>query len=129
MRIPEVVAVFSSVTAGGSGIGGGDSRANISVQLVPKGERNRSVFDIIGEVRQLGRQVPNTTTNASASSPLGVGGGSNIPINIVGPDVDVVTGLAPGVLAVASGVPGLIQVQNNSSSARPELHIDLDSVK
>jgi HAE1 family hydrophobic/amphiphilic exporter-1 len=129
MRIPETVAVFTSVTAGGSGFGGGDSRASMSVQLVPKGERNRAVFDVMNEVRSTGRQIPNTTTSASVSSPLGGGGGNNVTMNVVGPDVDVVTGLAPQVQAVASDVPGIAQVQNTASAARPELHIDLDAVR
>jgi HAE1 family hydrophobic/amphiphilic exporter-1 len=127
--IPEVQAVFTSVSAGGSGMGGGDSRANVSVQLSSKTERNRSVFEVMNEVRQLGRQVPNATTSASQSSSLPGGGGSNVSINVVGPDADVVTGLAPNVQSVASTVPGLVDVQNQASAARPELHIDLDSVR
>src|SRR5207249_4605111 len=95
-RLPAVVAVFSSVSAAGTGFGGRDSRANISVQLVPKGERDRSISEVISEVRQSSRQVPNTTTSTSVSNAFGGGGGGgNVSMNVIGPDVDVVSGLAP----------------------------------
>ena len=127
--VPEVVAVFSSVTGAGSGFGGGNSGANITVQLVPKTERNRSVFDVISEVRQMGRQIPNVTIGANVSNPLGGGGGSNININVSGPDVDLVTQAANQVQSVAADVPGLVDVQNQGTAGRPELHIVLDGVR
>ncbi len=128
-RVPEVVAVFSSVSGAGVGFGGGESRANITVQLVPKQERDRSVFDVMTEVRQMGRQIPNVTVSSSVSSPLGGGGGNNVNINVSGPEVDVVTQAAAQVQRAASDVPGLVDVQNQGTAARPELHIVLDNVR
>jgi hydrophobic/amphiphilic exporter-1 (mainly G- bacteria), HAE1 family len=127
--IPEVVAVFSTVFGAGAGVGGGNSGANITVQLVPKTERNRSVFEVINEIRGMGRQIPNVTVGANVASPLPGGGGSNININVIGPDVDAVTQGANQVQAVAADVPGLVDVQNQAVAGRPELRIVLDNVR
>jgi len=127
--VPEVAAVFSSVFGAGAGFGGGNSGANITVQLVSKTERNRSVFEIINEVRGMGRQIPNVTVGANVSSPLPGGGGSNININVIGSDVDLVTQAAAQVQAAAADVPGLADVQNQATAGRPELHIVLDNVR
>jgi HAE1 family hydrophobic/amphiphilic exporter-1 len=129
-QVPEVVAVFSSVSGAGAGFGGGESRANITVQLTPKQERSRSVFEVMNDVRQMGRQIPNITVSSSVSSPLGGGGGgSNVNINVSGPDVDVLSQSAAQVQAAAAEVPGLIDVQNQGTAGRPELHIVLDNVR
>src|SRR5262252_7749663 len=52
--LPEVQYVFTSVSGGGGGFGfgRGGARSSMDVQLVPKQQRSRTVFDITDQVRQ-----------------------------------------------------------------------------
>src|SRR5579864_2141707 len=91
--LPETQYVSTSVqTTGGSGRGG--ARASMDVQVVPKNQRSRSVFDMVTDVRAYGRRIPGVQTSANISSPLGGGGGfggggtASVNVQIAGPDLD-----------------------------------------
>ncbi|MBV9897422.1 MAG: efflux RND transporter permease subunit, partial [Chloroflexi bacterium] len=75
--LPETQYVFDSVSGGGGGFGfgRGGARASLDVQLVPKQQRTRSVFDILDQVRAVGRRMPGMQVSVNVQSPLGGGGG------------------------------------------------------
>lgn len=139
-KIPEVVDVFSSVSVaapGGSGGGGGGGgggvftggKATIAVQLVPKAQRSRSVFDIIKQVRQLGNQILGVTVKTSVASPFGGGAGGAVNIVVEGPVLSTLNQVANHVMAAASQVPGLVDLQNTSQAGTPEVDIVLDQTR
>ena len=77
------------------GFGRGSSSARFAVQLKPKDQRGRSVFEIINQVRGMARSVPGSTFNAGVDSPLGGGGGAgSVNMQIKGPDLDQLNDIA-----------------------------------
>ncbi|MDQ3811283.1 MAG: efflux RND transporter permease subunit, partial [Chloroflexota bacterium] len=133
--IPEVQYVFTSVSGGGGGFGpggGGGGRASYAVQVVPKQQRQRSVFQILDEVRTRGRGIPGATVNGGVQNPLGGGGGfggggtSSINLQLAGPDLSTLNQVADQTQAALSTVPNLTDVRNTSEQGTPELHIVLD---
>jgi HAE1 family hydrophobic/amphiphilic exporter-1 len=135
MNIPEVQYVFTSVSGGGGGFGGGGGRASFAVQVLPKQQRERSVFQIMDEVRTLGRGIPGVNVNAGIQSPLGGGGGfggggtSSINLQLAGPNLDTLTQVSEQVQVALSTVPNLTDIRNTSEQGTPELHIVLDRAR
>src|SRR5438552_10867841 len=133
--VPEVQYVFTSVSGGGGGGFGpqrGGGRASFAVQLVPKQQRDRTVFDIMDQLRAIARNIPGTTANADVQSPLGGAGGfgggglTSINLQLAGPDLDTLNQISDEVLATMLAVPGITDARNTSNAGTPELHIELD---
>jgi HAE1 family hydrophobic/amphiphilic exporter-1 len=136
LNMPEVQYVFTSVSNGGGyGFGRGGGRASLDVQVVPKQQRSRSVFDMIDEARAVGRRMPGVNVNADAPSPLGGGGGfggsgtNSVNIQIAGPDLSTLNQISDQVIATMGTVPGMVDVRNSSSAGNPELHLQLDGAR
>ena len=134
MQMPETQYVFTSVSGGGGGgFGrGGGGRASMDVQVVPKQERTRSIFDMIDEVRSVGRRVPGVQVNVDVQSPLGGGGGfggggtASVNVQLAGPDLATLNQISDQVIATMSTIQGMQDVRNSSNTGNPELHIQLD---
>ena len=123
--IPEVEAVFATVGSGG-GFGGGSSStrsANISVQLVEKSHRDRSVFDIVRDVNRTLPRFPDAQLRANPpNNPLaGGGGGGSLQIRLLGDDFTRLTQLAAEVEEAARNTPGTAAVQNDAQQRDPEV--------
>src|SRR5579859_3029962 len=134
--LPETQYVFTSESGGGGGgFGNGGGRASMDVQVVPKAQRARSVFDIINDVRAYGRRIAGVQTSVNVQSPLGGGGGfggggtASVNVQIAGPDLDTLNQISDQVIATMSTIPGLADVQNSSLAGNPELHIQLDRAR
>jgi hydrophobic/amphiphilic exporter-1 (mainly G- bacteria), HAE1 family len=132
--VPEVQYVFTSVSVGGGGFGfsRGGGRATFAVQLVPKQQRTRTIFEIMDQLRNIGRNIPGTTVSADVQSPLGGGGGfgggglASINLQLAGPDLDTLNQISDEVLATLGTIPGMQDVRNTSNAGTPELHVQLD---
>ncbi|HEV7665666.1 MAG TPA: efflux RND transporter permease subunit [Chloroflexota bacterium] len=135
LKMPEVQYVFTSVSGGGGGFGRGGGRASLDVQVVPKAQRDKSVFQMIDEIRTIGRRMPGVTVNADAPSPLGGGGGfggggtASVNVQLAGPDLPTLNQISDQVITTMSTIPGLADVRNSSNSGNPELHIQLDRTR
>ncbi|HZT08234.1 MAG TPA: efflux RND transporter permease subunit [Chloroflexota bacterium] len=131
LQMPEVQYVFSTIAAPGAGFGSTTAASSrISVQLIPKKERERSVFDIVQQVRQFGRQIPDVRVIPSVPSSFPGGGGSGgLNFDVNGPDVDVLNQLVDQLEAAVSRVPGLADVQDSSDQSSPEVQIVFDSAR
>ncbi len=124
-RIPEIEGVFATVGSGG-GFGGGSSSsrsASISVQLVEKAHRERTVFDIVRHVNQVLPRFPGAQLRANPpNNPLaGGGGGGSVQVRLLGDDFERLTQLASQVEEAARNTPGTIGVQNDSQQRDPEV--------
>ncbi|HEY3059856.1 MAG TPA: efflux RND transporter permease subunit [Chloroflexota bacterium] len=137
-NIPEVQYVFTSVSGGGGGFGfggGGGGRASFAVQVLPKQQRARSVFEIMDQARTMGRGVPGVTVNADIQNPLGGGGGfggggtTSVNLQLAGPDLDTLSQVSQQVQVALSTVPNLTDIRNTSEQGTPELQIVLDRVR
>jgi HAE1 family hydrophobic/amphiphilic exporter-1 len=126
-KIPEVENIFTSVGGGGGfGGGGGTRSASMSVQLKDKKLRERSVFQVLNDVRRVGRVVPEAQVRASVSSPLAGGGGGGLSIDIQGDDLKKLGEIAAQVATAASAIPGAVDVQNNAEQRDPEVRAIID---
>lgn len=132
-KMPEVQYIFTSVSGGGGGgFGRGGGRASMDVQVVPKQQRTRSVFDMIAEARAVGRRIPGVTVSADVPSPLGGGGGfggggtASVSVQLAGPDLDTLNQVAAQVTVTMGTINGIVDVQNSSNAGNPELHVVLD---
>jgi hydrophobic/amphiphilic exporter-1 (mainly G- bacteria), HAE1 family len=135
-QMPEVQYVFTSVSGGGGGgFGRGGGRASMDVQVVPKNQRSRSVFDMLDAARSAGRRIPGVQVSGSVPSPLGGGGGfggggtATVSVQLAGPDLTTLNQVADQVIATMSTIPGLQDVQNSSNAGNPELQVRLDRAR
>jgi len=130
-EIPEVQKVFASIGAGGGfamgpsmGRGGGSSevrKANVSIRLVPRRERNRSQTEVENELRTRLQEI------AGARFTLGFGGaGEKLQLAIAGDDPAILQAAARAVEKELRSVPGLGNVTSSSSLLRPEIMIEPD---
>jgi HAE1 family hydrophobic/amphiphilic exporter-1 len=126
-QIPEVNSLFTTVGSGG-GFGGGSTssrNAQIAVQLVDKGQRTRSVQQVLAQARGMFRQVPQAQVRASIANPLARGGGG-LTVRLSGDDLDKLQQLAQQVQTVVQNTPGAADVQNNAQDQAPELRAVID---
>jgi HAE1 family hydrophobic/amphiphilic exporter-1 len=127
LQIPEVNAFTTTVGAGSSRQGGTDRNGQIAVQLVDKTQRQRSIFDVIADVRRLQDNVPGMLLRTSVASPL-IGSGGSVPINIrvVGENSATLQRLASQVEQVVRDTPGTVDVYNDADVAQPEIRAIVD---
>jgi hydrophobic/amphiphilic exporter-1 (mainly G- bacteria), HAE1 family len=135
-KMPEVQYVFNSVSAGGGGgFGRGGARASLDVQVVPKSQRTKSVFDLLDAARTAGKRIPGVQVSGNVPSPLGGGGGfggggtASVSVQLAGPDLATLNQISDQVIATMSTIPGMQDVQNSSNAGNPELQIQLDRAR
>jgi hydrophobic/amphiphilic exporter-1 (mainly G- bacteria), HAE1 family len=137
--VPELVPEAETVitNAGGGGfMGGGANRTNMTIRLVPKGERTRSSEKI---ARDLNQQLVGTlpgviiTTRASGGnsqmSRIMGGGDSRISLEIRGDDLQQADRVAQAAKAVMDKVPEVRNARVGRDQGRPELAIEVDRPK
>ncbi|MGI9146065.1 MAG: efflux RND transporter permease subunit, partial [Chloroflexota bacterium] len=135
-KMPEVQYVFNSVSGGGGGgFGRGGARASLDVQVVPKSQRTRSVFELLDAARAAGKRIPGVQVSGNVPSPLGGGGGfggggtASVSVQLAGPDLATLNQVGDQVIATMSTIPGVVDVQNSSNAGNPELHVQLDRAR
>src|SRR5579884_1948068 len=130
MKMPEVVSVYATV-GGGGGPGGGASEQNasITVGLVDKGQRSRSVFDIIQQVRRIGANVPGAQVRTNVPNTLVGGGGSPIQVVIRGQDFSTMQNITNQVLDIVRNTPGTTELRTSRIQPAPEYRAVVDRQK
>ena len=78
---PEVDSFTTTVGAAGSRGGGSDRNGTIAVQLVEKTQRERSVFEIMNEIRKVQQDIPGLQVRPTVAAAL-IGSGGSTPINL-----------------------------------------------
>lgn len=130
--IPEVKNYLSSVGRPTTNTG------SISVQLVDRKDRSRSVWEITDQVRAYaGRNIPNAVTrvNETQSSVAGVSGsggrGSSTPVQIqlLGANMDSLVKANHNVLTMLSTIKGLKDIKSNYTEGMPEVQLSVDREK
>jgi CzcA family heavy metal efflux pump len=138
-NVPESNTIISDLGVPNSksgsmfGRNAGSHAATVQVSLVPAGERERSVFEIMNSLR------PKLSTLAGAEQFMNSGGflkfllnfGSSAPIDvmILGYDFQTSDRLAQKVFDVIKSVQGATDVQISRDSNLPEVRIAVDRVK
>jgi hydrophobic/amphiphilic exporter-1 (mainly G- bacteria), HAE1 family len=122
LKHSEVMYAYSTV--GTSGAGGGFSfgadTAQIYVRLKPKKERAVHQDVVAQALRNEIRQL----SGVSAFISTGFGGGfRQVQIQLVGPDTDILNGIAQRVAAEVHQVPGAVDIGLSSKGQRPEVEV------
>jgi len=126
LEIPEVEAFTTTVGQSGSRQLGTDRNGSIAVQLKEKGQRDRSVFQVIQEIRQVQREIPGLQLRASGSSPLIGGGSTPVNVRLLGDNPETLKQLAAQVEQVIRNTPGTVDVRNDAALGEPEVRAFLD---
>ncbi len=124
------------VNAGGFGGGGGGNSGNVSVSLVPVGERKQGQTELIALARQLTKPYSNADwkINVSASSSIaqGIGlgrGGSGIGYYISGPDMNKLNDYANQLVDKMKTDPTFREPDNSVDLGTPEVRFVIDRAK
>ncbi len=136
--VPEATTIIAQAGgAGGMGpMGGGTHRGTLTVNLVPKTERQRSSDQIAQALRRQLAGLPGTVVMARASGGnfqmnrfFGGGGDSRFAIEIRGHDFEDATRVSDAAKALMESTPGIADVQLGQDEARPELGVRVDRPK
>lgn len=130
----EVQAMFTTVSGGGGGggfggPGGGRASGNISVQLVDKDHRQRSVFEIVNVVRRISTTIPDATVRVNVQGSMpggGGGGGGGVQVRITGAELEKLREIATDIEEAMRATPGIVDVNNGTSAGNPEIRAVFD---
>ena len=109
----------------GAGALGTVTSGEVYVKLVPPGERELAQDELMVAARQRLAPLFGVETSVLAAGGLG-GAQAPLQIQIRGPDVDVLTGLANRVADTVSAIAGIVDVQSSLGDPRPEYRIDVN---
>ncbi len=108
------------------GRGGGSNNATVSLQLVNKNNRNRSLDEVVEALRPKVSKIPDATIKVETISFMGGAGGNAINIQVTGADPDVLLDLSNQIEHILRTTPGAVDVVNNGANRAPENKIILN---
>ncbi|HST61236.1 MAG TPA: efflux RND transporter permease subunit [Longimicrobium sp.] len=118
-RIPEVRYTYTTI----GGRGGAVDEGRVYVRLLPKADRERGQEEISSAMREEAKRVGGATAALSTGN---FGGVKQIMIQLQGPDIAVLNGLAEQVRAQVQQVPGAVDISLSTKGQKPELTVNLD---
>ncbi len=139
---PVIVDTLTTIgiTTGRLGKGEGDVTVAIMYCRLPtlggvwsklRGTTRRwSQFQAMGMAREILGQFPDVRSAAQLISNIGVSGrNSDLIFNLVGPDLERLTGYADEMIARLRAKPGLVDVDSTLANRKPELRVEIDREK
>lgn len=134
LAVPEVETANANSGSAGMSVyqigttASGPETGGISVELVDEDDRDRSMDEILEELREKVSSIPAATIEF-AKLESGPPVGAAIVVEIRGDDLDVLYGLAEQVDEIVKDVPGTVDVISDHTQARPELRVIIDRNK
>jgi CzcA family heavy metal efflux pump len=138
-NVPEIQTIITDVgvpsARGGNTFGrnSGSHAANIQVALVSPEERERSVFEIIRNLRPKLTGMPGISVFVSPGGflrfLLNFGSSAPIDVEIRGYDLETGSALARDIAAIVRSTPGAVDVQVSREENLPELRVAIDREK
>jgi HAE1 family hydrophobic/amphiphilic exporter-1 len=128
--IPEVTTIFTSIGSSGNmamnnSVQG--DKAAITVKLVPKDDRDKSVEVVTDEIRQMMADIPGAKIKVSVASTFSMGNSTaDVAIQIKGDDLDVLRDISSQVSDIVRKVPGTREVASSLANGTPEIQIKVD---
>ena len=125
--VPERMhyAVNLGQTEGGfGGQSSGTRTATFTLKVKPRDERERTIDQIEGELREKFADLPGVETRFQQQS--GMGSGSDLEVTIRGDEIDMLAALGDEVKSRMSEISGLVDVQLDWESTSPEYHVVID---
>jgi HAE1 family hydrophobic/amphiphilic exporter-1 len=121
---PEVQ--FVSLSAGGGGGFRGTNGGQIFVQLKPKHEREKDLFEIQNELRRELATLPGVRPSITGSRSIFGGFRQPIQIYVQGPEPTRLKLAAEQVLTTLRQVPGAAEAQSSDEGEIPQLDVQVD---
>lgn len=123
--IPEVTNYLSTIGSNGGNNG------EVSVQMVDRANRTRSVWQVTDQVRDfLKRELPGLKAQVSetSTSVTGVSGGGGTPIQIglYSPELSNLVAASYQVQDIVSNIPGVKDVTSSYTEGMPELRLTVN---
>ncbi len=108
---------------------GGDSRkATVSVEFVERDERTESSAIVVNRIREMLRNITGADIRVEKER-MGPPVGAPVEIEFIGSDVDILSEIVEEAKDLISGVPGLVDVEDDLSRAKPEIAFHIDREK
>ncbi len=114
-EVPETEATLLTVGGENKSVEDGE----LTIRLSPATERNRTIFQIINEIRPRLAGIPAADIVAQISS--GFGDEQDIIAEVIGPDLDMVRSLADSLRNRMSHIPGLVDLDVSAKPGKPEI--------
>ena len=131
LEIPETKSILATAGEGSGGMGfsteGGNS-GTIMVNLVEQNKRDRSMAQVINELRQKIGTYPDAQIKFSEQS-MSFSSGSDLEVKISGDSLDELENIANRILIAISEVEGVHDLESSVEDVRPELHVNIDREK
>lgn len=107
----------------------GNNILNMRVRTVDIKDRDRSVFEIADQVRDILKRFPDVLQYTVSTSSGGSMGGNSVDIEIMGHDFNVTTRLAHEIAQKARQIPGAEDIKISRDEDKSELQVVLDPDK
>ncbi|MCL5037815.1 MAG: efflux RND transporter permease subunit [Chloroflexi bacterium] len=105
----------------------GTTLGEVNINLVPKAERKRSIFQVVDDVREKVKNIPGARITASVaqSGP----GGSALEVVIKGNDLDTLDNLTDELVNKIRNIKGLKDIDTSSRKGNPEIQVNVNRQK
>ena len=131
LEIPEIKSMLTTAGEGSGGMGfsteGGNS-GTIMVNLVEQNKRDRSMAQIINELRQKIGTYPDAQIKFGEQG-FSFSSGSDLEVKISGDSLDELENIANRILISIAEVEGVYDLESSVEDVRPELHVNIDREK
>lgn len=130
-ELPEHDWVFYAVGSSGNMFGTGSSseKAVIQGKLKDKSERQRTIDQVLDELREKSAAIPGAKIEISAQEGTMSAGGSLISVKLTGDNLELLRAFSEGLADRIKTIEGAREVKTSFESGRPELHIKLKRQK
>ncbi len=130
-QIPENQRIISNVGGGGMmEFGGGSSAsATFSGALVPLSQRQRSIDEVLDEIREKLKDIPGAEVEVASSGGTMMMTGSDIVINLLGDDLAQLEIIADAVASRIELIDGTREVVTSLEDGNPEVNVIVDRQK
>lgn len=126
--IPEIKDYHTTVGTSGGIIGAasGSHIGRIGVQLYPKKERQRTVWQIGDEIRHWAKSFNGGKVTVSESDTMGGPGGAGLEVWVSGPNPQQLVEVANDIKQIVKETPGTTDVDTNWRLGQPEVQVLVD---
>jgi HAE1 family hydrophobic/amphiphilic exporter-1 len=125
LAIPEVK--HCTVDIGLTSVFLGSQTSTVNIVLVPKQERDRTIWEIIEDVKQEFNTLPGVEISVvETTSVTAMMGGSDLAVTIKGPELGVLRDIGDDLSAKIRLVPGVTETSTSIQEGSPEVRVKLN---
>ncbi|WP_018703434.1 efflux RND transporter permease subunit [Anaeromusa acidaminophila] len=125
LELPELKSAFVVTAARRDPI----YKGTIGVRLTPGSERNRTMDDIMNELRVKTRKIKGLKVAVVTNQGIGRGDSRPVQLGLRGPELEVLNQKAQELADMIRQLPGTADVDISSEQYEPQIHVKLDPAK